>query len=169
MTEPAKSQTVDVPSQPLSALRAGAAMRVGWSVYIAGDALDPSPTALWTPAQRASGVFVRFVHLTAAEEEKAVNAAVMARSPGALGSYQMRAALYALADAGPAPESTTDAPYPPPETHDDWKFVAHLHKEKVFNDLGLAGRALCAQAWQTATSPSERAAAAAAASFRLEV
>ena len=120
--------------------------RAGWEFQIPGACLHPT-SKQWDEAQRASGITMRMVFLTAREEREAYGKAQRAGDSSAMGAlyFQMQAAIWSL----------------------DGKKVGYMDREAIFEALGPQGRSIVLSMWGRGTAPSPEAQAAANDSFRL--
>lgn len=131
--------------------------RPGFMVLVPGECLRLGGR-LWSDAQRASGVWIKLVYLTAAEEEQALTDAVRSGNAAATGLQQVKRSLAAVAD-NLVDEDGRDTP-------GDLRGVPHLERDGLWEELGQKGRAIVLSAYNQGVSPSEEAVQRAAQSFR---
>jgi hypothetical protein len=137
--------------------------RQGFAMFIPGECLKLG-SRHWTPEQLAVGVWLKGIFLTASEEEEAIADAQREGRLAAVGLYQIKKSLSALAE----PITTVEAD---PHTGLDhapgaWKPIPALELRAYWEELGPQGRSLFTQAYQTANTPSEAAREVALRSFR---
>lgn len=145
----------EVPGLSRAAL-AGGLNRPGYRFFLAGHLLSPA-SKVWTEEQRARGVFVRMVYLTASEEERCLSEGEAKGKHS--GIAQIRASVQALADVIDG-EDGEPAPGP-------WKTIPVLEKDPYWEALGAQGRQLAGAAFNMANAPDEGAREAMKASFRI--
>lgn len=136
--------------------------RAGFATFIPAECLKIG-SKLWSEVQREQGVWLKGVYLTASEEEDAIGEAQREGKGGAVGIYQIRKSLVAVADSIAVFDEETQQEKLAPGA---WKLIPSLEIRPYWEELGPQGRGLFAQAFQTANTPSDAAREVAKASFR---
>lgn len=152
------SDIIETPGQKGFAPAPAKKERPGFMVLVPGECLRPA-SRMWNDAQRASGVWIKLVYLTASEEEQALTEAVRTGNAAATGLYQVKRSLAAVAD-NLSDENGGDTP-------GELRGVPHLERDGLWEELGQKGRALVLAAYNQGVSPSEEAVQRSAQSFRI--
>lgn len=152
----------EVPGLGRAAL-SGLANRPGFAILIPGECLKPD-SKLWSDEQRERGVWVKGIFLSASEEEACIVDAGREGKLAAIGLYNMRRSLHAIAD--PIAYDDPEAPDGKGRGPGSWSLIPTLDRRAYWEDLGAQGRGVFATAYQLANSPSQAAQEVALKSFR---